>query len=63
MWFSEEQCKTIIRSILQALVYMHHNNVVHRDLKPENVLIKEDLSSVKLSDFGLSSVHNSLMTK
>ncbi|CAD8171668.1 unnamed protein product [Paramecium octaurelia] len=62
-WFTEEQCKTIIRHILQALTYMHKNNVVHRDLKPENILVNEDLSCVKLSDFGLSSVQNQLMTK
>ncbi|CAK83623.1 unnamed protein product (macronuclear) [Paramecium tetraurelia] len=59
----QEQCKTIIRNILQALTYMHKNNVVHRDLKPENILVNEDLSCVKLSDFGLSSVQNQLMTK
>ncbi|CAD8092969.1 unnamed protein product [Paramecium sonneborni] len=62
-WFTEEQCKTIIRNILTALAYMHKNNVVHRDLKPENILVNEDLSCVKLSDFGLSSVQNQLMTK
>ncbi|CAD8082600.1 unnamed protein product [Paramecium sonneborni] len=62
-WFTEEQCKTIIRNILLALSYMHKNNVVHRDLKPENILVNEDLSCVKLSDFGLSSVQNQLMTK
>ncbi|CAD8176229.1 unnamed protein product [Paramecium pentaurelia] len=62
-WFTEEQCKTIIRNILQALAYMHKNNVVHRDLKPENILVNEDLNCVKLSDFGLSSVQNQLMTK
>ena len=55
-WFTEEQCKTIIRNILLALAYMHKNNIVHRDLKPENILVNEDLSCVKLSDFGLSSV-------
>ncbi|CAK89036.1 unnamed protein product (macronuclear) [Paramecium tetraurelia] len=62
-WFTEDQCKAIIRNILQALAYMHKNNVVHRDLKPENILVNEDLSCVKLSDFGLSSVQNQLMTK
>jgi serine/threonine protein kinase len=28
--------------------------VLHRDLKPENILTNEDLTSVKLCDFGLA---------
>jgi len=53
-WFSEEQSKFILRSILEALAYIHEKNIVHRDLKPDNILISDDLSCVKLGDFGLS---------
>ncbi len=28
--------------------------MLHRDLKPENILTNEDLTSVKLCDFGLA---------
>lgn len=54
-WFSEEECKNILRSILEALAYIHERNIVHRDLKPDNILIRDDLSCVKLGDFGLSA--------
>lgn len=50
-------------SIFSALQYMHNNNIVHRDLKPENILISQDLSEIKVSDFGLSTAYSSLMTK
>jgi serine/threonine protein kinase len=32
-------------------------HVIHRDIKPENILVgnENDLSSVKISDFGLST--------
>ena len=46
-----------MRGIFSALEYLHNtNNVIHRDIKPENVVIMdyEDLSSVKLIDFGLA---------
>ena len=35
---------------------MHNNDYVHRDLKPSNIVIKDldDLSSIKLVDFGLA---------
>ena len=50
--------------------YMHNNNIVHRDLKPgkvfvfdlnhfllDNILIGDanDVSTVKVADFGLSA--------
>lgn len=42
---------------MSAVEHVHSKNYVHRDLKPENILIddSDDLSSVKLADFGLSA--------
>jgi len=36
---------------------LHSNEIVHRDLKPDNILISDpnDLSSLKVADFGLSA--------
>ena len=47
----------IIKSIFEAVHYLHSNEIVHRDLKPDNILIAdpEDLSSIKVADFGLSA--------
>ena len=44
---------------------MIDNGYIHRDLKPENILIKyidtnKDNFDIKLSDFGLSYMQNSL---
>ncbi|HZW40043.1 MAG TPA: serine/threonine-protein kinase [Ignavibacteriaceae bacterium] len=44
----------IIYQMLNGLMYIHQNDVVHRDIKPENILVNEDLSEVKIVDFGLS---------
>ena len=47
---------SLIRSILSALAHMHEKDTMHRDLKPSNILLadRNDLSSVKIIDFGLS---------
>jgi len=44
--------------LVSALDYLHSLGIVHRDLKPENLLLKlkEDDSSVMITDFGLSRI-------
>jgi len=46
-----------MRGVFAGLEYLHDEmNVIHRDIKPENVVIMDydDLSKVKLIDFGLA---------
>ncbi|KAJ8900878.1 hypothetical protein NDN08_000177 [Rhodosorus marinus] len=55
--FSEKDASMVMRSIVQAISFLHLHHIVHRDLKPENVLCKDSSWPlvVKLSDFGLAS--------
>jgi calcium-dependent protein kinase len=56
--FSEGEARRTFTQIMQALNYCHTNGICHRDLKPENFLLvdKSDKSSIKVIDFGLSSI-------
>ena len=53
---TDHEAAMILKGILRAVAYLHSKNIVHRDLKPDNILIPtdEDLSAVKVIDFGLS---------
>lgn len=54
---------------MSAVDYIHRQGIVHRDLKPgnichiifiENILLfnKDDFSTIKVADFGLSAKYN-----
>lgn len=64
----ESQVKTLIRSMLEGLKFLHDHNIVHADLQPENILLMTNSTSgtgnsrnieegsggcmVKIADFG-----------
>jgi len=57
---SERRAGAVIRSLLEAVAYLHENGVVHRDIKPENILFEsedDNYAAIKLIDFGLSRFH------
>lgn len=43
----------IIRCILEALKYLHSENIIHRDIKPENIVF-EETGYCKIADFGVA---------
>ena len=55
--FDEKDICEIMYQLLQALSFIHNQNIIHRDIKPENILFanKKDYSTLKLIDFGLSA--------
>ncbi|KAI9336025.1 calcium/calmodulin-dependent protein kinase type I [Zopfochytrium polystomum] len=56
--FYEEDAAEIVRTVVDAVAYLHDQNIVHRDLKPENLLYrnKETLADLVIADFGLSKI-------
>jgi serine/threonine protein kinase len=58
--FKDEECALIAKGLLEGVNYLHSVNIMHRDLKPENIMFKEkdDLTSLKIVDFGLAVYSN-----
>lgn len=55
-YFEEFEVYTVMKQIIATLIFMGENSIQHKDLKLENFLLKnvDDLSNLKVIDFGLS---------
>lgn len=51
-----------VATVADALDYAHRQGVVHRDIKPANIMLTSD-SRVKVMDFGIATVTNSIKTR
>ena len=51
--FSEHKAYKYFIQIVNAVYFLHQNNIIHRDIKPENILVGEN-DLLKLCDFGCS---------
>ena len=48
---TEKEIFSLFIQILNAVCFLHENNLLHRDIKPENILL-HDKTQIKLCDFG-----------
>jgi calcium-dependent protein kinase len=51
--FTESDVSKMMKTLLNAINYLHIHKIAHRDIKPENIMIGDD-NNLKLIDFGLS---------
>ena len=53
-YLDEAEGSVIILQVLNAIKYLHDNELVHRDVKPENILVASlaEGARIILSDFG-----------
>lgn len=51
-----DEASALFSQLISGLSHCHEHNICHRDIKLENLLLSSDLQTLKIADFGLSSV-------
>jgi serine/threonine protein kinase len=54
----DSEIKTIFSQMLDAVCYVHEQNLVHRDIKPSNFMLDKN-GKIKLMDFGIAKTTDS----
>ncbi len=53
----------IMQVVAEALDYAHQQNIVHRDIKPGNIMYNPKNKQVKITDFGIARITDSVKTR
>ncbi|KAJ1551213.1 hypothetical protein HK405_014943, partial [Cladochytrium tenue] len=56
--FYEDDAAELVRTVVDAVAFLHSQNIVHRDIKAENLLFRTPAvdADLVIADFGLSQV-------
>ena len=52
----ESEARPIFNQIIDAVQACHKEDIIHRDIKLDNILLNEEMTLIKLCDFGVSRV-------
>ena len=58
-----EEVYQIIQIVAEALDYAHNQNIVHRDIKPGNIMYNRSEKTLKITDFGIACITDSVKTR
>ena len=58
-----EEVYRIVQVVAETLDYAHAQNIVHRDIKPGNIMYNPESKQIKITDFGIARITDSVKTR
>jgi hypothetical protein len=58
-----EEVYRIVQVIAMGLDYAHRQKIVHRDIKPGNIMYNPKSKAIKITDFGIARITDSVKTR
>ena len=53
----------IVAEVAESLDYAHSQKIVHRDIKPSNIMYDPETHKIKITDFGIARITDSVRTR
>lgn len=47
-FYNENEARSVVKTLVEAVAYCHKLNIAHRDLKPENILVDSKTGDIKI---------------
>lgn len=47
-FYNENEARSVVKTLVEAVGYCHKLNIAHRDLKPENILVDSKTGDIKI---------------
>ena len=58
-FYNENEARSVVKTLVEAVGYCHSLNIAHRDLKPENILVDSKTGDIKIGRISVTCIKSS----